>query len=67
MGKVTSDMSMSLDGFITDPNDEVENPLGDGGDRLHQWVGPRMLRQLHGQSGGKTNRDLLLPMRLKKR
>jgi dihydrofolate reductase len=58
VGKVTSDMSMSLDGFITGPNDDVENPLGDGGDRLHQWVYDlASWREPHGLSGGKTNRD----------
>ena len=31
MTKVTSDMSMSLDGFIAGPNDGVQSPLGDGG------------------------------------
>jgi hypothetical protein len=38
MGKVTSDMSMSLDGFIAEPNAGIERPLGDGGERLHEWV-----------------------------
>lgn len=33
-------MSMSLDGFITGPHESPENALGDGGDRLHQWVFP---------------------------
>ena len=31
MGKVTYDMSMSLDGFVTGPNVRVEAGLGDGG------------------------------------
>jgi dihydrofolate reductase len=30
-------MSMSLDGFIAGPNETLENGLGDGGHRLHQW------------------------------
>jgi dihydrofolate reductase len=30
-------MSMSLDGFITGPNERPDNPLGDGGHRLHEW------------------------------
>jgi dihydrofolate reductase len=38
MGKVIVDMSVSLDGFITGPNDGVERPLGDGGERLHDWI-----------------------------
>jgi hypothetical protein len=29
---------MSLDGFIAGPNDSVEVPLGDGGDRRHRWT-----------------------------
>jgi len=33
-------MSMSLDGFITGPNERPDNALGDGGDRLHEWVFP---------------------------
>ncbi|MEZ5778217.1 MAG: DJ-1/PfpI family protein [Paracoccaceae bacterium] len=32
-------MSMSLDGFIAGPNDEVGNPAGDGFTRLHEWYG----------------------------
>jgi dihydrofolate reductase len=31
-------MSMSLDGFITGPNEGPENGLGDGGHRLHEWA-----------------------------
>ncbi len=31
-------MSMSLDGFITGPNEGPDNPLGDGGHRLHEWA-----------------------------
>jgi dihydrofolate reductase len=30
-------MSMSLDGFIAGPNERPDNPLGDGGHRLHEW------------------------------
>jgi dihydrofolate reductase len=38
MGKVTSEISMSLDGFITGPNVRVGNGMGDDGDRLHDWM-----------------------------
>ena len=31
-------MSMSVDGFIAGPNVRVDNGLGDGGERLHEWV-----------------------------
>lgn len=33
-------MSMSLDGFVAGPNVSIENGLGDGGRRLHEWVMP---------------------------
>jgi dihydrofolate reductase len=32
------DMSMSLDGFIAGPNETLDNGLGDGGERLHDWA-----------------------------
>ena len=37
MGKVTFNMTMSLDGFVAGPNDSPENGLGDGGDGLFTW------------------------------
>ncbi len=30
-------MSMSLDGYIAGPNDDPDNPGGDGFERLHEW------------------------------
>ena len=33
-------MSVSLDGFVTGPNEGPDNSLGDDGDRLHEWVFP---------------------------
>ncbi|HJQ14834.1 MAG TPA: dihydrofolate reductase family protein [Anaerolineales bacterium] len=38
MGKVSFDISMSLDGFITAANQRPEEPMGDGGEQLHQWA-----------------------------
>ena len=37
MSKTTSHMSISLDGFVAGPDQSLENPLGVGGMRLHQW------------------------------
>ncbi|MGH2700929.1 MAG: hypothetical protein ACRDJ2_04035 [Actinomycetota bacterium] len=38
MGRVTSEISMSLDGFITDPNASFGSPLeGNDPGRLHDW------------------------------
>ena len=38
MALVISDMSMSLDGVVTGPNDSRENPFGDGAGGLHDWL-----------------------------
>jgi len=37
MGKVTFNMTVSLDGFVAGPNDGPEKGLGDGGDALFNW------------------------------
>jgi dihydrofolate reductase len=37
MGKVTFNITVSLDGFVAGPNDNPDNGLGDGGDRLFEW------------------------------
>jgi len=39
MGKSVLYMSMSLDGFITGPDDDADQGLGAGGERLHDWLG----------------------------
>jgi len=38
MGMVILHMSMSLDGFVAGPNVGMERPLGEGGERLHDWL-----------------------------
>jgi dihydrofolate reductase len=38
MALVVCDMSMSLDGYVTGPNDSREKPFGDGADSLHDWL-----------------------------
>jgi hypothetical protein len=39
MGRTVLYMSMSLDGFIAGPGDTGDNPFGDQGERLHEWLG----------------------------
>jgi dihydrofolate reductase len=39
MSRLILYMAMSLDGFITGPNDNQGNPAGDGGMRLQEWLG----------------------------
>jgi dihydrofolate reductase len=38
MGKIMADISMSLDGFVTGPDPDLEHGLGHGGEPLHTWV-----------------------------
>jgi dihydrofolate reductase len=56
MGKVKVSMAMSLDGFVAGPNQSLENPLGEGGMRLHEWLFELEAFQAeHGGGGGTTN------------
>jgi dihydrofolate reductase len=58
MAQVRLDISMSLDGFVAGPDPTLEEPLGVGGERLHEWVfGLKSFREHHGMTGGETNRD----------
>ena len=58
MGKVVANISMSLDGYIAGPNPTLEEPLGVGGEGLHEWVfGLEAWRQPHGLPGGETGPD----------
>ncbi len=38
MTKVIADISMSLDGFVTGPDPDVDHGLGRGGEPLHTWA-----------------------------
>jgi dihydrofolate reductase len=56
--KVTFEISMSLDGFVAGPNATLEEPLGEGGERLHDWIfGLASWRERHGESGGTRGPD----------
>ena len=56
MSKLRFRISMSLDGFVAGPNQSVDNPLGIGGMRLHEWVLPLTVwRSTHGLEGGEVN------------
>ena len=58
MSKLRFKISMSLDGFVAGPNQSVDNPLGIGGMRLHQWVIPLAVwRAMHGLQGGEVNEN----------
>jgi len=61
MDLVTSHISISLDGFVAGPNQSLENPIGEGGLRLHDWVftTAAWLRQ-QGLEGGTDNEDSMV-------
>jgi dihydrofolate reductase len=49
---------MSLDGFVAGPNPSLEEPLGAGGELLHEWAfAAASWRESHGLSGGEANAD----------
>jgi len=50
--------SISLDGYGAGPNQGLENPLGSGGESLHDWiVVTRTFQELYGAGGGETGVD----------
>jgi dihydrofolate reductase len=50
--------SLSLDGFGAGPGQCLEQPMGEGGMALHEWVFPtRTFRRMFGQDGGSTGVD----------
>ncbi len=56
MSKLRFKISMSLDGFVAGPSQSVDNPLGIGGMRLHEWVFPLTIwRAMHGLPGGEVD------------
>jgi dihydrofolate reductase len=56
MSRLRLTISMSLDGYIAGPDQSVKDPLGVGGERLHEWVVPlRAWRARHGLEGGEEN------------
>ena len=58
MAKLTYETTISLDGCTTGPDIDLDNPLGVGGGRLHEWaVGLRTFQERHGRSGGETGPD----------
>jgi len=58
MGRVRLDISMSLDGYVAGPDATLEAPLGEHGERLHEWVyGLKSFRATHGMEGGAVNAD----------
>jgi dihydrofolate reductase len=58
MGKVFADISLSLDGFVAGPKPTLKEPLGQGGEQLHEWILKLAAwRKPHGRTGGETGPD----------
>ena len=58
MSKVVAEISTSLDGYVAGPNPTLENPLGEGGDQLHEWaVRLKSWRETHGLPDGESGPD----------
>jgi dihydrofolate reductase len=56
MSKVKAQISISLDGCIAGPNQSEENPLGEGGEELHEWAFKlASWRDAHGREGGEED------------
>jgi dihydrofolate reductase len=56
MSTLKLNITMSLDGYVAGPDQSMENPLGVGGEELHDWIVPlRAWRESHGMEGGEDN------------
>jgi hypothetical protein len=62
-------IAMSIDGYMAGPNQTVDNPLGIGGTRLHEWVlASRTGRKMFGLAVGdiaesRSDHDPAIPSR----
>jgi dihydrofolate reductase len=58
VSKVICDQSVSIDGFSAGPNQSLENPVGEGGMRLHEWMfDTAAWARMQGLSGGQDGPD----------
>jgi dihydrofolate reductase len=58
MAALILDISMSLDGFVAGPDPTLEQPLGAGGETLHEWAfATRAFRERHDMDGGEEGVD----------
>jgi dihydrofolate reductase len=56
MSKVRANIAISLDGYVAGPNQSEEDPIGEGGEELHDWMLPlKAFRESHGEEGGEVN------------
>ena len=51
-------IAISVDGYAAGPDQSLDNPLGVGGTRLHEWAfATRSGREMHGMDGGEADVD----------
>jgi dihydrofolate reductase len=56
MSRLRLSITMSLDGYISGPEQSEENPIGVGGIALHDWAFPlKVFQDMHGGEGGEVN------------
>jgi dihydrofolate reductase len=56
MGKVFFQTGISLDGFLAGENGGPQNPLGDNGQKIHEWMhNQKTFLKMQGKEGGETN------------
>ncbi|WP_399886210.1 dihydrofolate reductase family protein [Streptomyces sp. BBFR51] len=55
---VTADLAITLDGYVAGPNVTLDNPGGDGGEPIFEWIHSlASWRERQGMTGGDENRD----------
>ena len=58
MGQLFASLSVSLDGYVAGPDQSLEDPLGRGGEQLHEWAfATRAFRRIHDMEDGESGAD----------
>jgi hypothetical protein len=58
VGRVLAGITMTLDGYVAGPDPSLADPLGVGGELIHEWMYDlASFKQLHGDEGGEQNAD----------
>ena len=58
MSKLRIHITMSLDGYVAGADQSIDDPLGKGGEALHEWaVATRSFREQHDLDGGEATAD----------
>ena len=58
MSKLRIHITMSLDGYVAGADQSIDDPLGKGGEALHEWaLATRSFREQHDLDGGEATAD----------